>query len=76
MNKSDIDRDKYEPLIRRWINGRNGERDRFIMCMYLFDGITYEQMLDRLEERKYQITKDRLKQIIQTRKEQLFRHVE
>lgn len=71
----DLDREKYEPLIWRWINGRNGERDRFILSMYLFDGITYEQMLDRLEERGYSITKDRLKQIIRTRKEQLFRHV-
>lgn len=71
----DLDREKYEPLIWRWINGRNGERDRLILSMYLFDGITYEQMLDRLEERGYSITKDRLKQIIRTRKEQLFRHV-
>lgn len=71
----DLDREKYEPLIWRWVNGRNGERDRFIMSMYLFDGITYEQMLDRLDERGYTITKDRLKQIIRARKEQLFRHV-
>ena len=71
----ELDREKYEPLIWRWINGRNGERDRFILSMYLFDGITYEQMLDRLEERGYLITRDRLKQIIRTRKAQLFRHV-
>lgn len=71
----ELDREKYEPLIWRWINGRNGERDRFILSMYLFDGITYEQMLDRLEERGYLITRDRLKQIIRARKEQLFRHV-
>lgn len=70
----DLDREKYEPLIWRWINGRNGERDRLILSMYLFDGITYEQMLDRLEEHGYQITKDRLKQIIRDRKAQLFRH--
>lgn len=71
---NDIDREELEPLIFRWINGRNGERDRLILSMYLFDGITYEQMLDRLEERGYVITKDRLKQIIRKRKEQLFRH--
>ena len=71
---NDIDREELEPLIFRWINGRNGERDRLILSMYLFDGITYEQMLDRLEEHGDEITKDRLKQIIRKRKEQLFRH--
>lgn len=76
MNQQDIDRNYYEPLIFRWINGRNGERDRLILSMYLFDGITYEQMLDRLEESGYEITKDRLKQVIRKRKEQLFRHCE
>ena len=76
MNQQDIDRNYYEPLIFRWINGRNGARDRLILSMYLFDGITYEQMLDRLEESGYEITKDRLKQVIRKRKEQLFRHCE
>lgn len=74
MSRDDIDREAYEPMIRRWINGRNGERDRLILSMYFFDGITYEQMLDRLRENGYEISKDRLKQILQERKEQLFRH--
>jgi len=75
MSVQELDRAETEMLIWRWINGRNGERDRYILSMYLFDGITYEQMLDRLEERGYELTKDRLKQIIRTRKEQLFRHI-
>jgi len=74
MSRDEIDREAYEPLIYRWINGRNGERDRFILSMYLFDGLTYEKMLDRLSEQGCEITKDRLKQILQARKEQLFRH--
>lgn len=74
MTGQDLDREKYEPLIHRWINGRNGERDRFILAMYLFDGITYKQMLDRLEESGYLMTKDNLKKIIRKRKEQLFLH--
>ena len=45
---TDFDRDVVEPVICRWINGRNGERDRMILRMYLFDGITYEKMLDRI----------------------------
>lgn len=72
---TEIDRDLVEAGIVRWINGRNGERDRMILRMYLFDGITYEKMLDRLEESGYEIGKDRLKQVIRSRKAQLFRHV-
>lgn len=71
----DYDREIIEPAIIRWINGRNGERDRIILRMYLFDGITYNAMLDRLEESGYELSKDRLKQVISKRKEQLFRHI-
>ena len=72
---NDLDRDILEPAIRRWIIGRNGERDRMILSMYLFDGITYEKMLDRLDEAGYQMTVDNLKKVIRKRREQLFRHV-
>lgn len=73
---NDMDRDVVEPAIWRWINGRNGERDRMILSMYLFDGITYEKMLDRIEEAGYpSMTKDNLKKIITKRREQLFRHI-
>lgn len=76
INQQDIDRNYYEPLIFRWINGRNGARDRLILSMYLFDGITYEQMLDRIEDAGYlPMTKDNLKKVIRKRKEQLFRHI-
>lgn len=73
---NDMDRDVVEPAIWRWINGRNGERDRMILNMYLFDGITYEKMLDRIEEAGYpSMTKDNLKKVIRKRREQLFRHI-
>lgn len=68
-------REEYERLIYQWIIGRNGERDRMILNMYLFDGITYEKMLDRLEEAGYPMSRDNLKKIIRKRKEELFRHI-
>jgi hypothetical protein len=37
--------------------------------------VTYEKMLDRLEENGYEMTVDNLKKIIRKRKEQLFRHI-
>lgn len=82
MKNDDRNRDWCEHAIDQWVIGRNGERDRFILRMYLLDGITYRQMLDRLEERAnelcdptYAIGEDRLKKIIRKRKEELFRHV-
>ena len=72
---NELSRDDYEHAIQQWILGRNGERDRMIMSMYLFDGITYEKMLDKLEEAGYPMTKENLKKIIRKRKEQLFRHI-
>lgn len=71
----DLGREELEKAIWTWIIGRNGERDRLILAMYLFDGVTYEKMLDRLEENGYYMTVDNLKKIIRKRKEQLFRHI-
>ena len=78
----ELNRDLCEHAIDQWILGRNGERDRYILKMYLFDGITYEQMQKRLFqiawERKdpsYDIGEDQLKKIISKRKKELFRHI-
>ena len=68
-------RDDYVQVIWQWVIGRNGERDRKIISMYLFDGLTYEKMLDRLQEDGYEIGLDQLKKIISKRKEQVFRHM-
>lgn len=75
MNIPEISRAEYEAAIYQWIIGRNGERDRKILSMYLFDGITYSEMLDRLHQDGYSIELDRLKKVISERKEQLFRHI-
>lgn len=76
MKAPNLNRDVLAHAIDQWIIGRNGERDRMILSMYLFDGITYEKMLDRIEDAGYlPMTKDNLKKVIRKRKEQLFRHV-
>lgn len=82
MTNTNLNRDLCEHAIDQWILGRNGERDRFILRMYLFDGITYDMMLNRLQDmaRKigdpsYYIEKDQLKKIISKRKAELFRHI-
>ena len=82
MDNGGLSRDMCEHAIDQWIIGRNGERDRFILKMYLFDGITYKQMLIRLEQMAdelcdptYYVGEDHLKKIIRKRKEELFRHV-
>ena len=73
--ETDISRDQYEHAINQWILGRNAERDRIILRIFLFDGITYEQMQRRLDEMQYPIGIDQLKKIIKKRKAELFRHI-
>lgn len=75
MNNSEMSRDEIEAAIHQWIIGRNGERDRLILSMYLFDGTTYERMQERLDEMGYPLSVDRLKKIIRKRKEDLFSHI-
>lgn len=71
----EIGRDELETAIQQWIIGRNGERDRVILAMYLFDGITFARMQDRLEMMGYELSIDQIKKIVRKRKEELFRHV-
>lgn len=70
----DLSRDDLEEGIRQWILGRNGERDRIILSMYLFDGITYAAMQKRLDQMNYPLSVDQIKKIIRKRKAELFRH--
>lgn len=75
MTHRDIKRDETELAIHQWILGRNAERDRIILSMYLFDGVTYETMQERLDSMGYPLSIDRLKQIISQRKAYLFKHI-
>ena len=75
-----MSRDQYDHAIDQWILGRNAERDRLILRMYLFDGITYERMQRKLDIRaqelnapKYELSIDQIKKVIRKRKEELFR---
>lgn len=71
----EYNRETIERGIEQWIIGRNGERDRIVLGMYLVDGITYEEMRIRLEGIGYPLTVDGIKKIVRRRKEQLFRHM-
>lgn len=68
-------RDAIAHDIDQWIIGRNGERDRIILSMYMFDGITIAEMQKRLDRMGYELSVDGIKRIIRHRKEQLFRHI-
>ena len=75
MTNTDLSRDQYEHAIEQWILGRNAERDRIVLRMYLFDGITYAKMQERLDGMDYPLSLDQLKKIIRKRKAELFRHI-
>ena len=70
----DLNREELSVAIDLWIIGRNGERDREILKMYLFDGVTYAEMQRRLDN-KYPLSIDQLKKIVRKRKAELFRHI-
>lgn len=71
----ELNRDLVAHAIDQWIIGRNGERDRIILSMYMFDGITVSEMQRRLDRMGYELSIDGIKRIIRKRKEQLFRHI-
>ena len=68
-------RSLLEDLIHEWINGRNGERDRVILSMAMFDGVTLEEMQKRLDKMDYPLSIDRIKQVIAERTQQLEKHI-
>lgn len=70
-----IRKDDVVWAIEQWIIGRNGERDRMILQMYLLDGITFATMQSRLECIGYELSIDQIKKIVRKRKEELFRHI-
>ena len=76
MNLPDIGRTGVEQAINEWIIGRNAERDREILCFRLLDGLTYEQIATRYQDRHPQcpISVDTIKRTIHKRETQLFRH--
>lgn len=74
-NLPELNRDLVAHAIDQWIIGRNGERDRIVLSMYLFDGITTAEMQRRLDRMGYELSIDGIKRIIRRRKEQLFRHI-
>lgn len=75
MGMPELNRDLLSHAIDQWIIGRNGERDRIVLSMYLFDGITISEIQRRLDGMGYELSIDGIKRIIRKRKEQLFRHV-
>lgn len=71
-----ISSDEVLWAIEQWVIGRNGERDRIIMRMYMLDGITFAKMQDRLlDEHGYDLSIDQIKKVVRKRKEELFRHI-
>lgn len=73
--KPGLGKDEVLVGIEQWVIGRNGERDREIMRMYMIDGITFAGMQRRLDAIGYELSIDQIKKIVRRRKEELFRHI-
>lgn len=72
---TDLGRSAVDAAIEEWVIGRDGERDRLIMRIHLFDGVTMEEMQKRLDKKGYPLSIDRLKQIIPHRLAQIQKHI-
>lgn len=72
---TDLGRSAVDAAIEEWVIGRDGERDRLIMRIHLFDGVTLEEMQKRLDKKGYPLSIDRLKQIIPRRLTQIQKHI-
>lgn len=72
----DISYTEIESIIREWIVGRNAERDREIMGYWLLDGLSYNQIARRYQDRHPDdaICEDTVKRVIKARKQNLFKH--
>lgn len=75
FDASDYGRKAVDDAIEEWVIGRDGERDRLIMRIHLFDGVTLEEMQKRLDKKGYPLSIDRLKQIIPRRLTQIQKHI-
>ena len=67
---------EIKAIINEWVIGRNAERDREILCLWLLDGLTYEEIATRymLAHPESPISSDTVKRTIYTRKPQIFKH--
>lgn len=72
---TDLGRSVVDSAIEEWVIGRDGERDRMIMRMHLFDGTSMEELQRRLDDKGYPLSIDRLKQIIPRRLGQIQKHI-
>lgn len=70
-------RNALDAAIEEWVIGKNGERDRIIMRMHLFDGPTFDGMQKRLEELNppVYLSVDQIKKIVLKREVQIQRHM-
>lgn len=75
IDLTDLGRSAVDAAIEEWVIGRDGERDRLIMRIHLFDGVTLEEMQKRLDKKGYPLSIDRLKQIIPRRLTQIQKHI-
>ncbi|MBQ9265341.1 MAG: hypothetical protein IJ189_14205 [Clostridia bacterium] len=76
----DLGRKAVDDAIEEWIIGRNGERDRLVIRLHLFDGPTLEEIQKRLQKYRpndpsYDLSIDGIKKIIFKREEQLAKHL-
>lgn len=70
MKDLELSRTELENLIDEWIIGQNAERDRQILKRRLIDGLIYERLAE-----EFDLSVQRVKNIIYKSQDRLFRHI-
>ena len=72
----DLSYSALQGIISEWVIGKNAERDREVMALWLLDGLTQDEITTRymLAHPDMPISKDTVKRIIKDRAPKIFRH--
>lgn len=75
----DYSRPEIEQGIEDWIIGKNGERNRLILKLKLIDGLSYNQIANRLSSEEYppnyHLTVRQIQRVVRKSETILFSHI-
>ena len=70
MNLCDLGRTELDTLIDEWIIGKNCGLERTVLKLRLFDGLTFEELAERIDRSPKQA-----RTIYHRAEEKLFKHI-
>lgn len=71
-----VNRQIIQEIIDQWVIGNKAERDREILYYFYIDGLTYEQIANRYQDRHPDcpVSVDTIKRAVRKREQIIFKH--